>query len=105
MYIDTLWAYYNDGTQLLSDEQYNKLKEELAWQGSGFPQLRREEVEFVKASLAYHRGEPIATDEEWEQLKQNVLAVGGNQKRTDVAAFLLYSKGAERHWTPRASRR
>jgi transcriptional regulator of met regulon len=95
MYVDALWAYYNDGTQLLSDEQYNKLKEELAWQGSGFPKLTKVEVDFVKASLSYYRGEPIASDEEWERLKKEVLKVEGNNKRADVAAFLLYSKGAE----------
>jgi len=92
MYVDALWAYYNDKVQLLSDDQYNKLREELAWQGSGFPSLTKDQVSFVKASLAYWRGEPILNDEEWEAVKSKVLAEG---KRTDVTAFLLYSKGQE----------
>jgi len=92
MYVDAIWAYYKDGVQLLSDEQYDKLRQELQWQGSGFPTLSREEVEFVKATLSYWRGEPVATDEEWKELKRKVLADG---KRKDVTAFLLYSKGRE----------
>lgn len=92
MYVDALWAYYNDGTQLLSDEQFSKLKEELAWQGSGFPALQRKEVEFVKATLAYHRDEPLYSDEQWDELK---AAVESDGMRADVAAFLLYSKGQE----------
>jgi len=92
MYVDALWAYYHDGVQLLSDGQYEKLKQELEWQGSGFPTLSRIEVDFVKASLAYWRGEPVASDEEWKELKRKVTASG---KRQDVTAFLLYSKGKD----------
>lgn len=92
MYVDAIWAYYKDGVQLLSDEQYDKLRQELQWQGSGFPTLSRTEVDFVKASLAYWRGEPVASDAEWKELKRKVLADG---KRKDVTAFLLYSKGKE----------
>mmetsp|Transcript_75876 Transcript_75876/g.201593 ORF Transcript_75876/g.201593 Transcript_75876/m.201593 type:complete len:699 (-) Transcript_75876:177-2273(-) len=92
MYVDAIWAYYKDGVQLLTDTQYDKLRQELQWQGSGFPTLRQTEVEFVKATLSYWRGEPVATDEEWKALKAKVLADG---KRKDVTAFLLYSKGRE----------
>lgn len=94
MYVDALWAYYHDKKPLLTDEQYEKLKQELEWQASGFPALRRYEVEFVKASLAYWRndGQGIVSDDEWRELKRQVLA-GGN--RQDVAAFLLYTKGQQ----------
>jgi hypothetical protein len=54
------------GSFTLSDEQYDRLREELNWQGSGFPTLRRYEVGFVSASIAYARGEEIVTDEEYE---------------------------------------
>ena len=42
------------------------LRLELNWQGSGFPTLRRYEVEFVSASLSYARGEPIVSDDKYE---------------------------------------
>ena len=34
MYIDALWNYYNDGKFTISDEQYDRLREELNWCGS-----------------------------------------------------------------------
>lgn len=92
MYVDALWAYYKDGVQLLSDEQYDKLRMELQCQDSGFPTLSRAEVSFVEASLSFWRGEPVMSDEEWKETKKQVLA---NGKRKDVTAFLLYSKGQE----------
>ena len=51
MYIDALWAYYKDGKPIASDEDFEKLKMELNWQGSGFPTLHREEVEFVEVPI------------------------------------------------------
>ena len=92
MYIDSLWNYYNGGAFTLSDEDYDRLREELNWQGSGFPTLRRYEVSFVSAAISYARGEPVVTDEEYEDLKRKVKAAG---KRDDVTALLLYTKGQE----------
>lgn len=92
MYVDALWNYYQEGEFTLSDEDYDRLKEELAWQGSGFPTLKRSEVKFVEASIAYARGEPIITDSEWNELKAIVKA--GDQ-RIDVTALLLYNKGQQ----------
>eukprot|EP00913_Durusdinium_trenchii_P019855 g18663.t1 len=114
----TAFLLYERGEQFLNAEQYAAMKEEydllgisavnleectlaqmeemyvdeLAWQGSGFPALQRKEVEFVKATLAYHRDEPLYSDEQWDELK---AAVESDGMRADVAAFLLYSKGQE----------
>ena len=33
MYIDALWNYYNGGSFTLSDAEYDRLREELNWQG------------------------------------------------------------------------
>lgn len=92
MYIDALWNYYNGGKFTLSDAEYDRLREELNWQGSGFPTLRRYEVAFVEASIAYARGESIVSDAEYEDLKRKVKASG---KRDDVTALLLYTKGQQ----------
>jgi len=92
MYVDALWAYYKDGVQILTDEQYDKLRQELSWQGSGFPTLKRYEVEFVKAALAYWSGEAVVSDEEWKELKAKVKS---DKEREDVTAFLLYTKGKQ----------
>ena len=92
MYVDALWNYYNGGKFTLSDEDYDRLREELNWQGSGFPTLRRYEIEFVQAAISYSRGAPIVDDEKYEELKRRVKAAG---KRTDVTALLLFVKGKE----------
>ena len=92
MYVDALWNYYNGGQFTLSDEDYDRLREELNWQGSGFPTLRRYEIEFVQAAISYSRGEPVVDDAKYEELKRRVKAAG---KRTDVTALLLYTKGKQ----------
>lgn len=92
MYVDALWNYYNGGQFTLSDEDYDRLREELNWQGSGFPTLRRYEIEFVQAAISYSRGEPVVDDGKYEELKRRVKAAG---KRTDVTALLLYTKGKQ----------
>ena len=92
MYVDALWNYYNGGDFTLTDEQYDRLREELNWQGSGFPTLRRYEVQFVEAAISYARGDPKVSDKEYEELKRKVKAAG---KRDDVTALLLYTKGQQ----------
>jgi hypothetical protein len=92
LYVDALWNYYNGGKFTLSDEDYDRLREELNWQGSGFPTLRRYEIEFVQAAISYSRGEPVLDDGKYEELKRRVKAAG---KRTDVTALLLYTKGKQ----------
>lgn len=74
----------------MSDAQFDKIKMELNWQGSGVPTLKRNEIKFVEASIAYARNEPIITDEEYEKLKSEIKS---NGKRKEVTSFLLYVKG------------
>lgn len=96
MYVDALWNYYHPSTRgkfTLSDGDFDRLKDELYWQGSGFPTLRREEIEFVEASIAYARGAPVMSDTEYNDLKNNVKSKG--EKRADVTALLLYTKGQQ----------
>lgn len=93
LYVDALWNYYNDGKFTLSDGQYDRIREELNWQGSGFPTLRRDEIQFVQAAMAYSRGEKIMGDDEYEDLKRKIKNEAG--KRKDVTALLLYTKGQQ----------
>jgi hypothetical protein len=90
MYIDALYEYYANGKAAMADEEFDRLKMELNWQGSGVPTLRRSEIKFVEASIAYARGEPILSDDEYEKLKTEIKA---NGKRQEVTQFLLYVKG------------
>jgi len=96
MYVDALWSFYHPDTRgqfTLSDEDFDRLKDELYWQASGFPTLKREEIDFVEASIAYARGAPVVSDAEYEVLKKKVASLG--EKRADVTALLLYTKGQQ----------
>ena len=55
MYVDALWNYYNGGKFTLNDEDYDRLREELNWQGSGFPTLRLHEIGVQAAHLVFSR--------------------------------------------------
>jgi hypothetical protein len=68
----TRHGYARAGQFNLSDEDFDRLKDELNWQGSGFPTLHREEIEFVEASIAYARGQPVVSDEQYDVLKRSV---------------------------------
>jgi len=98
MYIDSLWGFYQSGNKVtLSDDQYDRLKEELNWQGSGIPTLRRDEIRFVESSIEYYRGNEILDDKEYDKLKEKIQAqwINAGGKRTDVMALLLYAKGQQ----------
>merc|ERR1719428_809906 len=92
MYIDTLFNYYEEGKETLTDEQFDQLRLELDFQGSTITSLHRWELKFVEAALAYARGKPIVSDEEYEKLKAEVKAKGKRKEATD---FLLSTKGGE----------
>merc|ERR1711879_692526 len=83
---------YEEGKPGVTDAQYDNLKEELNWQGSGFPTLRRDEIKFVQASIEASRGNAVMTDADYDELKMKVKA---NGKRADVTALLLYVKGQQ----------
>merc|ERR1719161_1075975 len=89
MYIDAIWAYYEKSNMTISNEQFDALKKELDSRGSGFPSLRRDDVKFVEAYLANSRGEPILSDDEYEQLKNRVFTKG---RVEEVAEFLRHIK-------------
>ena len=47
----------------------------------------------MEASIAYARGEPVVSDDAYEVLKTQVRSRG--EKRADVTALLLYTKGRQ----------
>jgi hypothetical protein len=90
LYVDVLWAYYDEKKQLLTDEQYNNLVSALNWAGSGFPSLRRNEIKFVKAAIAFAQGKPMVNDRQWTTMKNEVAKSTG--KTREVTEFLLYTR-------------
>jgi len=77
VFIDAIQSYYFDGRQVLSDADFDLLKEDLAWEGSEYAVLSRNETRFLGAMGAYSRGEePIMSDDEFDALKASLKAQG-----------------------------
>jgi len=69
IFLDALQSYYVNGRQLLPDDQFDLLKEDLSWNGSNFVQMNRNEAKYLAAMESYLKGEPILGDEEFDSLK------------------------------------
>lgn len=69
IFLDALQSYYVNGRQLLPDEQFDLLKEDLSWNGSKLVQMNRNEARYLAAVQSYLKGEPIMEDEEFDALK------------------------------------
>eukprot|EP00629_Pelagomonadales_sp_RCC1024_P003267 CAMPEP_0119266406 /NCGR_PEP_ID=MMETSP1329-20130426/4903_1 /TAXON_ID=114041 /ORGANISM="Genus nov. species nov., Strain RCC1024" /LENGTH=280 /DNA_ID=CAMNT_0007266285 /DNA_START=138 /DNA_END=980 /DNA_ORIENTATION=+ len=77
VFIDAIQSYYFDGRQVLSDAEFDQLKEDLAWEGSEYAVLSRDETRFLGAMGAYARGEAeIMSDAEFDALKASLKAKG-----------------------------
>ncbi|KAJ0047536.1 hypothetical protein Pint_15956 [Pistacia integerrima] len=68
-FLQALQAFYYEGKAIMSNEEFDILKEELMWEGSSVVMLSSDEQKFLEASMAYVSGKPIMSDEEFDQLK------------------------------------
>jgi len=69
IFLDSLQSYYVSGRQLLPDDQFDLLKEDLSWSGSKLVQMNRNEAKYLSAMEAYFKGDPIMSDSEFDALK------------------------------------
>jgi hypothetical protein len=69
IFLDALQSYYASGRQVLDDEEFDLLKEDLQWNGSSLVQMNRNEAKYLAAMQAYLNGEPIMGDSEFDALK------------------------------------
>lgn len=76
IFIDALQSYYVSGRQLLNDDDFDALKEDLQWNGSGIVSMNRQEAKYLSAMEAYLKGNPILTDAEFDSLKQELKEAG-----------------------------
>lgn len=72
IFLDSLQAYYVSGRQVLSDTEFDILKEDLAWNGSPVAILNRKEAKYLAAMQAFSKGEPIISDAEFDTLKKDL---------------------------------
>lgn len=57
IFLDCLHNYYFQKQQLLEDNDYNELKEQLTWEGSSVPTMKSQEAHFVTAVASNAKGE------------------------------------------------
>ncbi|KAM7491320.1 hypothetical protein LguiA_034241 [Lonicera macranthoides] len=73
-----LQSFYYEGKAIMSNEEFDLLKEELMWEGSSVVMLSSDEQKFLEASMAYVSGKPILTDEEYDKLKLQLKMDGSD---------------------------
>lgn len=76
IFLDTVQQYYYGGNSSLSDEQFNRLKEDLSWEGSALVTLNRNETLFMNAIQAWNKGSPVMSDPEFDELKSSLKESG-----------------------------
>jgi len=76
IFLDALQSYYASGRQLLSDEDFDLLKEDLEWNGSKVVAVNRQESQYLAAMEAYLKGQPIMDDTEFDALKTDLKESG-----------------------------
>ncbi|KAF7810231.1 PGR5-like protein 1A, chloroplastic [Senna tora] len=75
-FLQALQAFYYEGKAIMSNEEFDNLKEELMWEGSSVVMLSSDEQKFLEASIAYVSGKPIMNDKEYDDLKQRLKMEG-----------------------------
>ncbi|GAA0153760.1 hypothetical protein LIER_37732 [Lithospermum erythrorhizon] len=75
-FLQALQSFYYEGKAIMSNEEFDNLKEELMWEGSSVVMLSGDEQRFLEASMAYVAGNPILTDEEFDKLKMKLKVCG-----------------------------
>ncbi|KVH91704.1 hypothetical protein Ccrd_006270, partial [Cynara cardunculus var. scolymus] len=77
-FLQALQSFYYEGKAIMSNEEFDNLKEELMWEGSSVVMLSSDEQKFLEASMAYVSGNPIMSDKEYDQLKMQLKKDGSD---------------------------
>ncbi|KAL5064417.1 hypothetical protein RYX36_026154 [Vicia faba] len=75
-FLQALQSFYYEGKAIMSNEEFDNLKEELMWEGSSVVMLSSDEQKFLEASMAYVSGNPILNDKEYDDLKMRLKREG-----------------------------
>ena len=77
LYLDCLDAYYNEGgKQLLSEDDYQKLKLDLEFSTSRVTLFSKDEIKFMIANKRYRMGKQIMSDDEYDALRKKLKGEG-----------------------------
>eukprot|EP00607_Mallomonas_marina_P007638 CAMPEP_0182422978 /NCGR_PEP_ID=MMETSP1167-20130531/8858_1 /TAXON_ID=2988 /ORGANISM="Mallomonas Sp, Strain CCMP3275" /LENGTH=235 /DNA_ID=CAMNT_0024601523 /DNA_START=136 /DNA_END=843 /DNA_ORIENTATION=- len=76
IFLDCVNSYYTQKITLLNDDDYNELKDMLAWEGSSAVGLTSDEARFIFAVAANRKGAPQLDDSQYEELKSRLQGTG-----------------------------
>ena len=76
VFVEAMQAYFYDGREVLSDKDFDQLKEDLLWEGSQVAAMNREETKYVAAMQAYMQGAPMMSDKDFDELKASLKSGG-----------------------------
>lgn len=77
LYLECLDAFYNEGgKQMLPDDEYEKLKLDLDFDGSRVAVFSKDEIRFVLANKRYKMGKPVMDDAEYDELRLRLKKAG-----------------------------
>jgi len=93
LYLDCCAAYNVDGETLLTDEEYEKLKTDLTFEGSQVILMSREEIKFMVAANRYNKGKPIMSDEEFDTLRKKLKNKGSLAVKHEAASCKMDESG------------
>lgn len=89
IFMDAMQSYYASGKQILEDEEFDMLKEDLVWAGSELVSMNRKETKYLNAMQAYLKGNPIMSDAEFDALKAELKEDGSSVAvQTDPQCYL-----------------
>uniref|UniRef100_A0A0F7GY38 PGRL1A transmembrane protein n=1 Tax=Geranium maderense TaxID=28964 RepID=A0A0F7GY38_9ROSI len=77
-FLQALQSFYYEGKAIMSNEEFDNLKEELMWEGSSVVMLSSDEQKFLEAAMAYVSGKPILSDKEYDELKIKLKTEGSD---------------------------
>lgn len=79
LFLDALYSYGSEEDDLvLTDEQFDLLKEDLTWEGSRVMLLNDQEKKFLEAARAYYKGQPIMSDDEFDAMREALRLQGSS---------------------------
>lgn len=90
-FLEALQSFYYDKQPVMSNEEFDNLKEELIWQGSSVVILSPDEQRFIEASLSYAAGKPNISDADYDALKLK-LKIAGSKVALEGPRCSLRSK-------------
>lgn len=87
LYLDATALFHNDGVRLLSDDDYDQLKNDLAFEGSNVGLMSRDEIRFMVAAARYAEGRPIMSDSEFDSLRRKLK---GTNSKVSILSFAAH---------------